>query len=261
MLFVCGAVTSCFAAETSELRGAFPLGTGDVVRITVFRHPDLTTETRIAEDGSLTFPLIGAVRVTGASTAELERRIAQQLLSGGYIAEPQVNVTVIQSRSTQIAVLGQVNKPGRYPLEGMPHRVTDALALAGGVTPQGADMVTVVTWRDGQEQYVHVDLREMFDRKKMYTNIKLSSGDVVYVPRAPVFYIYGEVQRAGQYRLERDMTVLQTLAAGGGLTPRATLSGIRVQRRGPDGTTRELTPQLIDRVLADDVIFVRESLF
>ena len=261
LLFMYVTAMSTFATDARAQSGLFPLGPGDLVRITVFRQPDLTTETRITEDGSLTFPLIGVVRVDGANTTELERRIAEQLKSGGFISEPQVNVTVIQFRSAQIAVLGQVNKPGRYPLEGLPHKITDVLALAGGVTPQGADTVTVVTWRDGKEQYVEVDLLEMFERRKMYTNIKLSSGDVIYVPRAPVFYIYGEVQRAGQYRLERDMTVLQTLAAGGGLTTRATQRGIRVHRRDPNGRTIELTPQLNDRVRPDDVIYVRESVF
>ena len=261
LLFMYVTVMLTFAEDTRAQSGLFPLGAGDLVRITVFRNPDLTTETRVAEDGSLTFPLVGVVRVDGANTTELERRIAQALKSGGYIAEPQVNVTVIQFRSAQIAVLGQVNKPGRYPLEGLPHKITDVLALAGGVTPQGADTVTVVTWRDEKEQHVEVDLFDMFERKRMYTNIKLSSGDVVYVPRAPVFYIYGEVQRAGQYRLERDMTGLQTLASGGGLTPRATQRGIRLHRRGPNGTTVELTPQLTDRVRADDVVYVRESVF
>ncbi len=240
---------------------AFPLGPGDMVKITVFRNPDLTTETRITEAGGLTFPLLGNVPVSGASTAELEQRIAQRLKSGGFIAEPHVNVTVMQFRSAQIAVLGQVNKPGRYPLEGTPHKITDILALAGGVTAQAAESVTVVTWRQGTEHHLNIDLPVMFARRNMSEDITLMSGDVVFIPRAPVFYIYGEVQRAGQYRLERNMTVLQTLAAGGGLTQRATQRGIRVHRRGPDGKTLELTPSLNDLVRADDVVYVRESIF
>lgn len=237
------------------------LGPGDLVKITVFRNPDLTTETRVSENGTLTFPLIGLVPVQRANTTDVERRIAQMLRSGGYVAEPQVNVTVLEFRSAQIAVLGQVNRPGRYPLEGAPRKITDLLATAGGITQQGADAITVVIWREGKERHVDIDLSEMFESRKMIDDIRLSGGDVIYVPRAPVFYIYGEVQKAGQYRLERDMTVLQTLAAGGGLTNRATQRGIRLHRRGPNGTTIELSPQLNDRIRPDDVIFVRESLF
>jgi polysaccharide export outer membrane protein len=261
LIVLCISIGLPLPFEADAQSNAFPLGAGDMVKITVFRNPDLTTETRISETGELTFPLIGQVPVSGASTTELERRIGQLLKAGGYIAEPQVNVTVVQFRSAQIAVLGQVNKPGRYPLEGTPHKITDLLAIAGGVTAQAADAVTVVTWREGVEQHLDIDLPVMFTHKNMNDDIKLSSGDVVFVPRAPVFYIYGEVQRAGQYRLERDMTVLQTLAAGGGLTPRATQRGIRVHRRDPDGKTLELTPKLNDLVRADDVIYVRESIF
>jgi len=261
LIVVCVATGFQLSCEANAQSSVFPLGPGDMVKITVFRNPDLTTETRITEAGGLTFPLIGNVPVSGASTAELEQRIAQRLKAGRFVAEPQVNVTVVQFRSAQIAVLGQVNKPGRYPLEGTPHKITDVLALAGGVTALAAEGVTVVTWRDGTEQHLDVDLSVMFKRKSMNDDINLSSGDVVFVPRAPVFYIYGEVQRAGQYRLERDMTVLQTLAAGGGLTQRATQRGIRVHRRSPDGKTLELRPRLSDLVLADDVVYVRESFF
>jgi polysaccharide export outer membrane protein len=261
VLVMCIGTGVQFATEANAESNDFPLGAGDMVKITVFRNSDLTTETRVTEAGAITFPLIGHVPVAGASTTEVEERIRDRLKSGNYIAEPQVNVTVLQFRSAQIAVLGQVNKPGRYPLEGTPHKITDLLAIAGGVTNQAADAITLVTWRDGREQHVDIDLPTMFTRKNMNDDIKLSSGDVIFVPRAPVFYIYGEVQRAGQYRLERDMTVLQTLAAGGGLTPRATQRGIRVHRRSADGKILEVIPSLTDVVRADDVIYVRESIF
>lgn len=261
VMFLCimGVLLHCQPAAAQD--GVSPLGPGDLVKITVFRNPDLTTETRIDEAGTLTFPLIGRVPIEDANTTEVERRIAQMLKSGGYVAEPQVNVTVLEFRSAHIAVLGQVNKPGRYPLEGAPRKITDLLALAGGITPQGAEAITLVAWRDGKEYHVNIDLSEMFAGKKMTADIALSSGDVIYVPRAPVFYIYGEVQRSGQYRLERDMTVLQSLAAGGGLTPRATQRNIRIHRKSANGATREFSPQLNDRIRPDDVIFVRESLF
>ena len=87
------------------------------------------------------------------------------------------------------------------------------------------------------------------------------AGDTLYVQRAPQFYVYGEVQRAGAYRVERQMTVLQALALGGGLSPRGTERGIRIHRRGEDGAVRVTNPQLNDPVQPDDVIVVREALF
>ena len=89
----------------------------------------------------------------------------------------------------------------------------------------------------------------------------MQNNDVVYVDRMPQVYIYGEVQRPGALRLERGMTVLQALAAGGGLTLRGTQRGIRVHRRGADGVVQELTPGLQDQLQQDDVVFIRESLF
>jgi polysaccharide export outer membrane protein len=92
-------------------------------------------------------------------------------------------------------------------------------------------------------------------------DIIIQNNDVVYIDRMPQVYIYGEVQRPGMLRLERGMTVLQALAASGGLTPRGTQRGIRVNRKGADGTVQELTPGLQDQLQQGDVIFVRESLF
>jgi polysaccharide export outer membrane protein len=89
----------------------------------------------------------------------------------------------------------------------------------------------------------------------------MENGDTIFVERAPVFYIYGEVQRAGAYRLEPNMIVMQALALGGGLTLRATERGIGVHRRMPDGRFRKLEAKLTDPVQADDIVFVRESLF
>jgi polysaccharide export outer membrane protein len=81
------------------------------------------------------------------------------------------------------------------------------------------------------------------------------------VRRAPVFYIYGEVQRAGAYRLEPEMTVQQALSVGGGVTPRGTQRGLKIHRKTPDGQVLKIDADLTDQVRAEDVIYVKESLF
>ena len=95
----------------------------------------------------------------------------------------------------------------------------------------------------------------------MDKNYPVANGDIIYVPRAPLFYIYGEVQRPGAFRLEKDMTVMQALSVGGGLTVRGTEKGIRVNRHGPNGKVETVQSALTDHVKENDVIFVRESLF
>src|SRR5205814_10080696 len=118
--------------ESNEL-----LGDGDTVRITVFQNPDLTTEARISERGAINFPLIGEVVIGGLAPSDAEARIAQQLSRGKFVVRPQVNLTVLQVRSRQVSVLGQVGRPGRYPLDDVGNNLIDVLALAGGITPGG----------------------------------------------------------------------------------------------------------------------------
>lgn len=239
----------------------YGLGPGDVVKITVFQNPDLTTETRVSEAGTVTFPLVGQIGAAGQSTAQLERAIAQKLRDGGFVNRPQVNAVVLQFRALQVSVLGQVNKPGRYPLEQSKNRLTEVVALAGGVTPLAADLVTLVTTDNGKEKKITVDLPELLRSGDLSRDAVIKNGDIIFVDRYPVFYIYGEVQRPGQYRLERGMTVMQALAVGGGLTLRGTERGLRISRRDRTGAVAAQDAKPEEAVLADDVIFVRESMF
>jgi polysaccharide export outer membrane protein len=236
------------------------LGPGDQVRITVFRNPDLATDTRLSEKGSIMFPLIGEVRLQGLTPAQAGKTIADKLRSGKFVVNPEVTVAAMQTNSRQVSVLGNVNKPGRYPLDAATGKVTDLLALAGGISPTGSDTITLVTNRNGQSQTQEIDLPAIVagDAGK---NLELHPGDTIYVGRAPMVYIYGEVQKAGAYRVEKNMTVMQVLAMGGGLTPRGTQRGIRIERKGEDGSTRRLNANLTDPVRSDDVIYVQESLF
>jgi len=135
------------------------------------------------------------------------------------------------------------------------------LALAGGITTLGADTVTLITREGGKEVKLDVDLPELIRSADKNKDMMLRNGDVIYVPRYPVFYIHGEVQRPGQYRLERDMTVMQALAVGGGLTLRGTQRGMQISRRDAGGklVTHDADP--LEAVQADDVVFLKESLF
>jgi polysaccharide export outer membrane protein len=237
------------------------LGEGDSIRITVFQNPDLTTETRISEQGTITFPLIGEIPLAGLTPARAEARIAEHLVKGKFLVRPQVSLNLVQVRSRQVSVLGQVARPGRYPLDDTSSNLTDILALAGGISPTGDDNVTVTMKRDGKVVKVDVDVPTMYRTGDLSRNIRLENGDVIYVQRAPVFYIYGEVQRAGSYRLEQNMTVMQALSLGGGVTPRGTDRGLKIRRKAPDGALHVVDARLTDRVQPDDVIYVKESWF
>jgi polysaccharide export outer membrane protein len=260
-LLCLGAVGALAQQPGTSGRAEYVLGSGDVVHIVVYQNPDLTSDVRVSEAGSISFPLIGAVKVGGLTTGQAERRIADALKSGNFVKQPQVSILVSQVRGNQASVLGQVNKPGRYALEVADMRLTDVLAMAGGVAPTGGDWVTVVGTRDGKPFRTEVDLPTVFAAGKRGEDLVVQNGDVIWVDHAPMVYIYGEVQKPGAQRLERGMTVMQLLAAGGGLTNRGTEKGLQLRRRGQDGRIAATQPSMDDTLRDGDVVYVKESLF
>ncbi len=245
------------AAPAAEYR----LGAGDVVRITVFQNPELTLESRLTEGGQISFPLLGAVRLGGLSVTEAEKVLVDGLTKGNFLRNPQVTIIVLQVRGSQANVLGQFNRPGRYPLEMAETKLSDLVALAGGVAPGGADVIVITGLRNGQAFREEVDLPALFGPGGQTRDIVVKNGDAIWVDRQPIVYIYGEVQRPGPMRLERGLTLLQALATGGGLTPRGTEKGIRVHRKSADGQVEVSQPAMTDLLREGDVVFVRESLF
>nr|NMF98531.1 polysaccharide export protein EpsE [Aromatoleum toluolicum] len=248
------------ARDVPARSGDYVLGPGDVIRITVYQNPDLTTEARVSEGGVISFPLLGSVAVGGRSAGSVERQIERQLREGGFVLQPQVSVLATQMRGNQVSVIGLVGRPGRYPLETSNIRLSDVLATAGGIAPTGADTVVLIGVRDGKTLRSEIDIPALF-LKGGEGDVTVSGGDILYVHRAPTFYIYGEVQRPGAFRLERNMSVMQALATGGGINQRGTLRGLQVHRRNPEGHLEIVEPALEDLLRPDDVIYVRESLF
>jgi polysaccharide export outer membrane protein len=236
------------------------LGAGDTLKITVYDNPDLTLETKISEAGFITFPLIGNVSLEGLTASGAEKKIAELLKKGGFVRKPEVNIEVTLIQSQQISVLGQVNKPGRYPMEGR-RSITDMLAMAGGITMDGGETVTVVRSLNGKSAKRVVDIIEMVQSGNLAENYDLEPNDLVYVERYPRFYIYGEVQRPGVYRLEKNMTLIQALSSGGGISMRGTERNIRIKRRDASGVLQVIPSKTDDLLQPDDVIYVQESLF
>jgi len=248
------------AAAAAEYR----LGAGDVVRVVVYQNPDLTLETRVSETGVISYPLLGSVRIGGLGVSAAEKLIADGLKNGNFVKSPQVTLILLQVKGNQASVLGQVNRPGRYPIETTDMRLTDLLANAGGVAATGGDVLVLTGTRAGKPFRTEIDLPSVFgpsiDQGRA-KDVLIQNGDVLWVDRAPLVYIYGEVQRPGPLRLERGMTLMQALAAGGGLNQRGTERGIRVHRKTPDGKVEVKQPAMDDSLKDGDVVYVKESLF
>lgn len=236
------------------------IGSGDALSIKVYGYEDLNIETRVADNGLIAFPLLGDVAIGGQSTMEAGKTINQLLSKGGFIKNAHVTVVVLDYKSQQISVLGQVNKPGQFSLE-FPSTLIDVIALAGGINPLGEDRAIITRHINGKINKEEVDIHKMLEFPDRSKVVSIQKGDIIYIPKAPVFYIHGEVQRPGNFRLEPNMTVSQAISVGGGLTPRGTLNGITVERRDQSGHSKTVPVELNDLILKDDVIVIDERLF
>jgi polysaccharide export outer membrane protein len=239
----------------------YRIGAGDILKISVFKNPDLTLEARVSEVGAISFPLVGLVQVSDLTLPAAEKKIAELLKDGGFVVNPQVNILLETAFGNQVSVLGEVNKPGRYALDAAGGHLSGMLATAGGIMPTGSDTVIVSGTRNGKPFRREIDVVKAAMEGNTADDVLLSGGDTVFVNHQPMFYIYGQVQKAGQYRLERDMTVMQALAVGGGITTKGTRRGIVLHRRDAHGKVNETEVSLDDDVKDSDVIYVKESLF
>jgi polysaccharide export outer membrane protein len=260
LIIVIGAfwlLTCQLSMAADNAAGDYRVGPGDLLRISVFGYPDLANDIRVSESGNLTFPLIGAVPVWNLSPREIETTLSQRLTAGHFIRESQVTVLVIEYQSQLVAVLGEVAKPGQDPLKGS-RRVLNLLADAGGVNSATAGDTAVLVRANGSSQ--KLDLTAMLNGSAQ-DNPVLAAGDTINVPKAPQFYIYGEVQKPGAYRVEHKMTVLQAISDGGGLTHRGTERGVIAKRRDARGNEIKVHVKSTDLVQPDDVLLVKESWF
>ena len=262
LLLAIGAAARPAAAQTSAT-----LSPGDLVKISVYGNPDLTTLTRVLPNGTITFPLIGVVAVGGFSQAHAEEIIAAKLRDGGFVKNAAVTMFV-QERSevpnASVTVLGQVLHSGTYSLDpetaGSVSTLVTLLAKAGGTTDKAADHLFLVRKENGQPKRQRVDLIDLIGNGNIKADFALVNNDVVLVPEMDVFYIYGEVQHPGRYQLDRDMTVMQGLSVASGLTARGSIKGIELNRQ-VGGEIKTFKSNLDDRMQPNDVVYVKTSVF
>ena len=256
------AATTASAAALAAAGAAAPsltLRPGDDVALQVYGRPELALTTTVADDGTITVPLAGAVAVAGLTPVKAGQRVATAFRQGRFLVDPQVTLSLGGARGNQVSVLGAVRTPGRFAIEPRT-TVLDMLAQAGGITEFGAAMVVLLrTDRNGKVMRHAIDLKGLSQGRVAV--LALRGGDSLFVPPAEQFYILGEVRAPNMYRLEPGMTVVQAISRGGGITPRGTTSRIEIKRRQADGTFLTGSARLGDALQADDVIQIKERLF
>ena len=270
-----GAGPRAHAEQMPAEPSAYSIGPQDVLDITVWGQPDLSGSFSVEADGTLTFPLAGRIVAGRRSVGEVEAELRTRL-SDRYVKNPQIRVAVGQYRSQQIFLMGEVQKPGSYPLTGGVSLI-EALARAGSMSQNAGTEALIVrpapnaasagpTRPDDQQaataEIIRVDLDEL-QRGNLTTNIALRAGDTVFVPRGESVFVFGPVNRPGEYALRRPgTTVLQVLSLAGGLTERGSTRRIRLVRRvSGEPEPKEIKVKLSDLVKTGDTVVVGERVF
>ena len=242
----------------------YAIGEGDLLKISVYANPDLTTETRVSGEGKITFPLIGEIVVNDLTVTELEKKIAQ-LLENGYVINPHVSVFIMEYKSKKVTVLGEFTRPGLVELRGN-STLLEVISNAGGITPNAGDMLYIQRKiiKGGSEKKeditVTVELKKLLEDGDVRANVAVLDGDNIYVPRAAFVYINGEVRTPGAYKITKGLTVLKAITLAGGFTQKAWQGRTKIIRKTDKGETT-ITANMDAIVMPEDIITVPESFF
>ena len=256
----------CAVARPALAQTNYVLGAQDVVIVVVYGEPELSRKFTIEQDGTFTFPHIGRITARGLTLRGLEQELTKRL-TGDFLKNPQVSVSVEAYRSQKILVMGEVQAPGQYQLDG-DMTLLAALARAGSITrTAGREAVIVRTppKRPGsngetpESEILRVDLNELH-AGNMTLNLTLQDGDTINIPKAQSVFVSGQVKAPGGYAVEPGMTVLQVLSLAGGVTDRGSTGRIQILRM-VDCKQKEIKAKLTDKVQPGDTIVVKERIF
>ena len=236
LLFCCAV---CCCAQTESLT----IGPGDLLHLKVLEAPELEQSARVTDAGTLTLILGGSVQVAGLAPPEAALAIARVLVEHHYVLTPHVSVTLEQTATQNVTIMGQVRSPGSYPI-GTPRPILDVLALAGGLTDLADRKVTIERYatKERVEFVVSNSAKAALD-----ASIAVLPGDTVIVPKADVVYILGDVNRPGGIAIvtnDSKLSALEALSLAGGTPPNAVPSHARLIRRQADGSHVDLPLQL-----------------
>lgn len=230
----------------------YKLGVNDEVEVTIYglgQQQNQVVRTRIKEDGTITLPFLGAVQARDQTARQLAQKINGELRSGGYFNNPSVNVDVTQYVSNVVTVWGQVGTPGIYPLD-RPLTVGMAVARAGGGRTDGADYVILRRRNDPIEHQIFFDSLT----GEWSTALSVEAGDTLYVPVAPVVFVYGQVNSPGSFVVRSGMTLRQVLARAGGPTLGGSQNNVTIYR----GNEKVKKAELDSPIQPNDTIYIHE---
>lgn len=246
------AVVPAAAPERATLQDGYVVGVNDVLDVAMVGSDEFRGRVTVQQDGSIQLPYVGSLRAQDKTLLQLGREIAAALSKGGYYVDPAIQVTVAQISSRFVTVLGEVGTAGLVPVD-RTYRASEMIARVGGLKPTGAE--TFYLRRAGGEE-IALTL-EGIARGGDAADPIVNPGDKIFVPEAPTFYIYGQVNAPGTYPIQNKMSLRMALARGGGLTSLGSDKRITVVRNGEELKKFSLS----DPIAKDDVVVVGERFF
>ncbi len=264
-VYLCCAVSMLYVqtqsvahGQTSVSANSYVLGSGDQIEIILLDQADPSTKVRIDEDNSVVLPLIGRTIVGGLSVSDARQLIQDLYIAGKYFIKPIVRLDVLAYESQKVSILGAVGNQALLPLDRR-YSLTEIIARAGGLTPDAGDTAIILHKNNTASRQI-VDLMALLDGSG--TAPTILAGDTIIIPKAATIAVVGAVARAGVFRLTRNMTVLQAIAAAGDITRMGSMSDIKVRRSQTGVGTRQLISiDLDDKLIDGDVIVIKERLF
>lgn len=240
----------------------YKVGEGDILKINVYDHSDLATLARVTGDGMITFPLIGQIEVAGLSISQICDKI-QSMLGDGYLINPQVTLFIEEFRSKKVSVLGQVYQPGLYKLQGHTS-LLELISKSGGLTTKAGKNATITRKTDTPEsplKTITVNIKELVENGDTSRNVPIMDGDSIYISKAEVIYVNGQVRNPSKYKYEDNSTVIKAITMAGGLTGLASPTNIKIIR-DIDGKKEIIKKVTMDApLLPNDIVVVPESFF
>lgn len=238
------------------------VGEGDILAIKVYDNADLDTTVRVGGDGVISMPLLGPVKVGGMDVPSIAKYI-EGLLANGYLLSPQVNVFVEEYRSKKVTILGEVNRPGLNELQGS-ISLLELISRAGGLTEAAGGLITIkrkTSNTDDEKKVINIEIKKLIEQGDTNLDISIQDGDSIYVAKAGVFYVTGEVERPGSFKYDEKPTVLKALTLAGGLTDHGAPGRIRIIRivNGEEVVLKNVG--MDEPIMPDDVIVVPETYF
>ena len=243
---------------------SYIVGPEDVLAIDVYDNPDLKGEYTVSTDGDIVFPLVGQVKVSGKTLADIKNKLTR-LLEKDYLFNPIVSVTVSKYLSKKVKIMGNVGKPGVYYLD-RTTRLFDLLTKAEGISRQlegGAVMsgqkVHIMRAAPGSDKITtyYIELHQLLVEGRDEANIHLQPDDVIYIPDTSVFHVIGEVKKTGSFPFEKGITLLKAIALAGGFTEKGSFDNA-VIKRASSGRLKEIKGELGTVLQKDDTIFIPE---